>query len=160
MTVKDAFNNSIKVPFFAPEVTDQDRKVVFDALKSPLLTDGPILRKFEAQFASYVGSKYTTGVSNATSALHLSLKALGIGKGDEVIIPDMTFVATASSVILSGATPVLADINSDDLNISPESIEKNLTSRTKAIIPVHFAGKSCNMNSIKRIAKKNNLFFL
>ena len=160
MTVKDAFNNSIKVPFFAPDITEKDRKVVFDALKSPLLTDGPILRKFESKFASYVGSKYATGVSNATSALHLSLKALGIGKNDEVIIPDMTFVATASSVILSGATPVLADVDSDDLNISPESIEENLTSRTKAIIPVHFAGKSCNMNSIKRIAKKNNLFLI
>ena len=160
MTVKDAFNNSIKVPFFAPDITEKDRKVVFDALTSPLLTDGPILRKFESKFASYVGSKYATGVSNATSALHLSLKALGIGKNDEVIIPDMTFVATASSVILSGATPVLADIDSDDLNISPESIEKNLTPRTKAIIPVHFAGKSCNMKSIKRIAKKNNLFVI
>ncbi|NDB89166.1 MAG: hypothetical protein EB164_09760 [Thaumarchaeota archaeon] len=100
MTVKDAFDNSIKVPFFAPEVTDQDRKIVFNALKSPLLTDGPVLRKFEARFASYTKSKYAVGVSNATSALHLSLRALNIGKDDEVIIPDMTFVATASSVIL------------------------------------------------------------
>ena len=85
MTVKDAFNNSIKVPFFAPDITEKDRKVVFDALTSPLLTDGPILRKFETRFASYTKSKYAVGVSNATSALHLSLRALGIGKGDEVI---------------------------------------------------------------------------
>ncbi|NDB92738.1 MAG: DegT/DnrJ/EryC1/StrS family aminotransferase, partial [Nitrososphaeria archaeon] len=160
MTVKDAFNNSIKVPFFAPEITDQDRKIVFDALKSPLLTDGPILRKFEARFSSYIGSKYAIGVSNATSALHLSLRALGIGKGDEVIIPDMTFVATASSVILAGAIPVLADINVDDLNISPSSIKKNLTTKTKAIIPVHFAGKSCDMNAIRQIAKKHDLFII
>lgn len=160
MTVKDAFNNSIKVPFFAPEITNKDRKVVFDALRSPLLTDGPVLRKFETKFASYAGSKYAIGVSNATSALHLSLKALGIGKGDEVIIPDMTFVATASSVILAGATPVLADINVDDLNISPKSIEKNLTSKTRAIISVHFAGKSCNMNAIRQIAKKHDLFII
>lgn len=160
MTVKDAFDNSIKVPFFAPEVTDQDRKIVFNALKSPLLTDGPVLRKFEARFASYTKSKYAVGVSNATSALHLSLRALNIGKDDEVIIPDMTFVATASSVILAGATPVLADIDSRDLNISTESIEKNLTSKTKAIIPVHFAGKSCNMNVITRVAKKHDLFII
>ncbi|NDB52349.1 MAG: DegT/DnrJ/EryC1/StrS family aminotransferase, partial [Nitrososphaeria archaeon] len=160
MTVKDAFDNSIKVPFFAPEVTDQDRKIVFNALKSPLLTDGPVLRKFEARFASYTKSKYAVGVSNATSALHLSLRALNIGKDDEVIIPDMTFVATASSVILAGATPVLADIDSRDLNISTESIEKNLTSKTKAIIPVHFAGKSCNMNVITRIAEKHDLFII
>lgn len=160
MIVKDAFNNSIKVPFFAPEITDQDKKVVFDALKSPLLTDGPLLRKFEARFASYVGSKYAIGVSNATSALHLSLRALGIGKGDEVIIPDMTFVATASSVILTGATPVLADINANDMSILPSSIEKNITSKTKAIIPVHFAGKSCDMKRIKQIARKYSLFIV
>lgn len=160
MTTKDAFNNSIKVPFFAPEVTDQDRRVVFGALKSALLTDGPILRKFEAEFASYVGSKYAVGVSNATSALHLSLRALGIGKNDEVIIPNMTFVATASAVILAGATPVLADVNADDLNISPHSIEKNLTSKTKIIIPVHFAGKSCDMHAIKRIARKHDLLIV
>jgi dTDP-4-amino-4,6-dideoxygalactose transaminase len=123
----------------------------------PLLTDGPILRKFEKSFATFVGSSHAVGVSNATSALHLSLRALGIGKGDEVIIPDMTFVATASSVILAGATPVLADINYDDLNISPKSIEKSLTSKTKAILPVHFAGKACNMREINHIAKKNNL---
>ncbi|WP_268544186.1 DegT/DnrJ/EryC1/StrS family aminotransferase [Candidatus Nitrosotenuis cloacae] len=161
MKIKDAFNNnSIKVPFFAPEITNQDCKMVLDALKKPLLTDGPILRKFEDSFSSFVGSTYAVGVSNATSALHLSLRALGIGKGDEVIIPDMTFVATASSVILSGATPVLADINYDDLNISPKSIEKSLTPRTKAILPVHFAGKACDMDEIKRIARKNHLFII
>lgn len=160
MTIKDAFNDSIKVPFFAPEITDKDRKIVFNALKSPLLTDGPILRRFEVKFASYTDSRYAIGVSNATSALHLSLKALGIGKNDEVIIPDMTFVATASSVILTGATPVLADVNENDMNISSDSIEKSVTSRTKAIIPVHFAGKSCNMKEIKRIAKKHDLFIV
>lgn len=161
MKIKDAFNNNlIKVPFFAPAITNEDRKNVLDALKMPLLTDGPILRKFEKSFAAFVGSSYAVGVSNATSALHLSLRALGIGRGDEVIIPDMTFVATASSVILAGATPVLADINYDDLNISPKSIERSLTSKTKAILPVHFAGKACNMNEIRRIARKNQLFII
>lgn len=160
MRIKDAFNNnSITVPFFAPEITDQDRKTVLNTLKRQLLTDGPVLRKFEKEFSALVGTKYAIGVSNATSALHLSLKALGIGKGDEVIMPDMTFVATASSVILAGATPVLADI-SDDLNISPKSIENSLTARTKAILPVHFAGKACAMGEIKRIAKKNDLFVI
>ncbi|MEM3062141.1 MAG: DegT/DnrJ/EryC1/StrS family aminotransferase [Nitrososphaerota archaeon] len=161
MKIKDAFNdNLIKVPFFAPEITNEDRKNVLNALKMPLLTDGPILRKFENNFAAFVGSSYAVGVSNATSALHLSLRALGVGKGDEVIIPDMTFIATASAVILAGATPVLADIDYDDLNISPKSIERSLTSKTKAILPVHFAGKACNMNEIKRIANKNQLFII
>lgn len=157
LKINDAFNNkSIAVPFFAPEITNQDRKIVADTLKSPLLTDGPILRKFESNFASYVRANFAIGVSNATAALHLSLKALGIGKNDEVIIPDMTFVATASAVIIAGATPVLADVDSN-LNISPESIKKNLTKKTKAILPVHFAGKACDMNEISNIAKKNNL---
>jgi len=153
----DAFKNSkIKVPFFYPSISKDDQLAVKNALNSPLLTDGPLLKKFENNFARFTGAKYAIGVSNATSALHLSLKALGITKGDEVIIPDMTFVATASSILFTGATPVVADID-NDLNISIESIEKNITKKTKAILPVHFAGKICNINKIKKIAKKNNL---
>jgi len=153
----DAFKNSkIKVPFFYPSISKDDQLAVKNALNSPLLTDGPLLKKFENNFARFTGAKYAIGVSNATSALHLSLKALGITKGDEVIIPDMTFVATASSILFTGATPVVADID-NDLNISIESIEKNITKKTKAILPVHFAGKICNINKIKKIARNNNL---
>lgn len=155
----DPFSSSVSIPFFAPEITTSDKKAVQKALDSTLLTDGPILREFENEFAKFTGAKYAVGVSNATSALHLSLKAAKIGVGDEVIIPDMTFVATASAVLLTGATPVLADID-DDFNISIESIKKNITPRTKAILPVHFAGKPCNMDLICKIAKKNNLFII
>lgn len=158
MTVRDAFNdNTIKVPFFSQEISNEDKKTVISALSSPLLTDGPILQKFESDFEIFTGSKYAVGVSNATAALHLSLKALGIGKNHEVLIPDMTFVATASAVLLAGATPVLVDVNDNDLNISAKSIENSLTSRTKAVIPVHFAGRSCNMKRVMEIARKNNL---
>jgi dTDP-4-amino-4,6-dideoxygalactose transaminase len=153
----DVFKNSkIKVPFFYPSISKDDQLAVKNALNSPLLTDGPLLKKFESNFAKFTGAKYAIGVSNATSALHLSLKSLGISSGDEVIIPDMTFVATASSILFTGATPVVADID-NDLNISIESIEKNITKKTKAILPVHFAGKICNIKKIKKIAKKNNL---
>ncbi len=152
----DPFSKSISVPFFSPLITKDDESIVLKALKSPLLTDGPKLREFEAAFAKFTGAKFAIGVSNATSALHLSLKAAGIGDGDEVIIPDMTFVATASAVLLTGATPVLADIN-QDLNISIDSIEKSLTKKTKAILPVHFAGKPCDMISIGKIARKNGI---
>jgi len=153
----DAFGNkAIKVPFFQPFIGKNDKDAVVDALGSTLLTDGPILQKFENDFSKFTGSKFGVGVSNATSALHLSLKALGIGKGDEIIIPDMTFVATANSVLLSGATPVLADVN-DDMNLSPESVEKSLTKKTKAIMPVHFAGKACDIKKIKKIAQSNGL---
>jgi len=155
--IVDAFSDvSIKVPFIIPEITKNDKKVVLNALNSRLLTDGPNLRKFESIFAKFTGAKFAVGVSNGTAALHLSLRALGVGKGSEVIVPDITFVATASSVLLNGATPVLADVDKD-LNISISSIQKSITSKTKAIIPVHFAGKSCKINEIKSIARKNRI---
>ena len=151
----DAFQDkSIKVPFVVPNIDNSDKKAVITALESNLLTGGPTLRKFENSFRDLTGSKYAIGVSNATAALQLSLKSLKIGKDDEVIIPDMTFVATANAVLFTGATPILADIDFEDLNISVESIKKNMSSKTKAIIPVHFAGKSCNMKEIRKIAKQ------
>ena len=146
----------MNVPLFVPWISKDDLNSVNKALKSPQLTDGPMLRKFESQFSKLTKSKFSIGVSNGTEALHLSLVALGIGKGDEVIIPDMTFIATSNAVVLTGAKPVLADIDSS-LNISIDSIQKNITKKTKAIIPVHFAGFSCNMKKIIQIAKKNNL---
>jgi len=153
----DVFKDSkIKVPFFYPSISKNDQFAVKNALNSPLLTDGPLLQKFEKEFAKFTGAKFAIGVSNATASLHLCLKSLGITKGDEVIIPDMTFVATASSVLFTGATPVFADID-NDLNISVDSIEKNISKKTKAIIPVHFAGKICNITKIKKIADKYDL---
>jgi dTDP-4-amino-4,6-dideoxygalactose transaminase len=146
----------MNVPLFVPWISNDDINSISSALKSPQLTDGPMLRKFESQFSKLTKSKFSIGVSNGTEALHLSLVALGIGKGDEVIIPDMTFIATSNAVVLSGAKPVLSDIDSS-LNISTDSIQKNITKKTKAIIPVHFAGLSCNMKKIIQIAKKNNL---
>ena len=157
MKTHDAFSTGIKVPFFSPWITKEDKIAVLNALDSVLLTDGPKLRQFEAAFAKFTGAKYAIGVSNATSALHLSLKAIGIGKGDEVIVPDMTFVATANAVVLSGAIPVFADVEKETMNISIDSIKKKINSKTKAILPVHFAGKSCDIVKINKIAKENNL---
>ena len=158
---KDAFNNkSIKVPFFSPYITNDDRKIIQNTLKNTLLTDGPILENFESSFSKFTNSKYAIGVSNATSALHLSLKSLGITAGDEVIIPDMTFIATSSAIMLTGATPVLADVNDHDFNISINSIKKNITSKTKAILPVHFAGRPCDIKKIAKIAKSNDLLLV
>ena len=159
--IVDVFHNKkIRVPFFVPDISKSDKLAVMNALNSRMLTDGPQLRKFERKFAKYTGSKYAVGVSNGTAALHLALKALGLKKGDEVIIPNITFVATANSVLLTGATPVLADVNYDDMNISLDSIKQNITSKTKAILPVHIAGKICKMTQIKKIAKKNNLLLI
>ena len=156
----DAFNNkAVKVPFFVPEITDSDRRSVNNALKMPLLTDGPILMEFEKAFAKFTGAKYAIGVSNATAALQLVLRSFGLKKDDEVLVPDQTFVATANAVLLAGATPVLVDIE-DDMNISVESIKRSITSKTKAIIPVHLAGKACKIDEIKKIAREQNLFLV
>ena len=159
--IVDVFRNKkIRVPFFVPDISKSDKLAVMNALNSRMLTDGPQLRKFERKFAKYTGSKYAVGVSNGTASLHLALKALGLKKGDEVIIPNITFVATANSVLLTGATPVLVDVNYDDMNISLDSIKQSITSKTKAILPVHIAGKICKMTQIKKIAKKNNLLLI
>ena len=122
-----------------------------------MLTNGPVMDEFEKKFAKFTKSKYAIAVSNATSALHLSLMSLGIGRGDEVIIPDLTFIATANAVLMTGATPVLVDVEPKNFQISIDSIQKSVTKKTKAILPVHLYGKSCDMNSIQKIAKKNNL---
>jgi dTDP-4-amino-4,6-dideoxygalactose transaminase len=150
-------NNTIKVPFFLPYVDSKDIIEIKKAALSSFLTNGPKLDLFEQKFKKFTKSKYAVGVSNATAALYLSLKALGIKKNDEVIIPDLTFAATANSVLQTGATPVLADINEETLNISAESIIKNISRKTKAIIPVHLAGTPCDMQKIMRIARSNSL---
>lgn len=156
---KDSFENpDIEVPFFVPSLSSSDKKAIYNALNAKLLTDGPKLLEFEHKFSNFVKSKYAIGVSNATSALHLSLKALGIGRNDEVIVPDMTFVATANAVLLTGAKPVLTDVEKNTMNISPKAIKSNISSRTKAIIPVHFAGKACDMTEIMKIAKAKKLY--
>jgi dTDP-4-amino-4,6-dideoxygalactose transaminase len=145
------------VPFVLPEITNEDKKAIMSTLNQNLLTDGPKLRIFEKEFAKFTGAKYAIGVSNATAALHLSLKAIGIKKGDEVIVPDLTFVASANAILVSGATPVIVDISKEDYNISISSIENSINKKTKAIMPVHFAGKPCKMNKIKAIASKHGL---
>ena len=149
-----------KIPFFIPKITKEDKRKMLEVFNSTILTNGPNTEKFEKAFEKYTKSKYATAVSNATSALHLSLEALGIGKNDEVIVPNMTFLATANSILMAGATPILADVDLNDHNISIDSIKNNLTKKTKAIIPVHLAGKACKMNDIMKIAKKKKLFII
>ena len=154
----DAFNDlHIKVPFVLPEITNEDKRAILATLDQNLLTDGPKLKEFENKFAKFTGARYAIGVSNATAALQLSLKAIGIGKGDEVIVPDLTFVASINAILFTGATPVIVDVDKEDYNISVDSIKKSLTKKTKAVMPVHFAGKSCKMREIQIIARKNKL---
>ena len=146
-----------KIPFFTPEISSSDKQKILKILDSKILTNGPAVEKFENSFKKFTSCKNAIGVSNGTSALHLSLMALGIGKTDEVIVPNLTFLATANSILMTGATPVIADVSLSDYNIDVNSLEKSITKKTKAIIPVHFAGKACKMDTIVKIAKKNNL---
>ena len=115
------------------------------------------MKEFEEQFAAYIGTKYAVAVSNGTSALFLALETLGVGPGDEVIVPPMTFFATVSSVLYLRATPVFADIDPDDLCLSPQSVESRITSKTKAIIPVHLFGASAKMDPLLAISQKHNI---
>jgi len=155
---KDFFKDpKIKYPAYEPWISNEDRKIVNETLNQSMLTLGPKLEKFESDFCKYTNSKYAIAVSNCTAALHLSLKALGIKHGDEVIIPDLTFVADTNAILACNAKPVIADINKDDFFLSISNVKKNITKKTKAIIPVHIYGQVCNIDEIVEIAKENNL---
>ena len=155
---KDFFKDSkIKFPAYEPWISKDDKKIVDKALSQSMLTLGPQLEKFESDFCKYSNSKYAIAVSNCTAALHLSLMALGIKKNDEVIIPDLTFVADANAVLACNAKPVITDINKENFFLSISNIKKNITKKTKAIIPVHIYGQVCNIDEILDVAKDNNL---
>lgn len=133
---------------------------VIKALKSTCLTQGPKIKEFEDSICSYTGAKYAVAVSNGTAALHLCMLALGIKQGDEVITSPNTFLASSNCILYAGGVPKFADIEPETANISSDEIEKQITFNTKGIIPVHFAGQSCDMEKIKAIADKHNLFIV
>lgn len=144
------------IPFHAPSIGEEEINEVVETLRSGWLTTGPRTARFESDFKDYLGCRHALAVNSCTAGLHLALAALGIGPGDEVITTPLTFCATATVILHVGATPVLADIGEDG-NIDPASIEARITPRTRAIIPVHLAGKLCNMAAIWDIAKRHNL---
>ena len=155
---KDFFEDKkIKFPAYEPWISDEDKKIVKKTLTQSMLTLGPQLEKFENNFCKYSKAKYAVAVSNCTAALHLSLMALGIKKDDEVIIPDLTFVADANAILACNAKPVIVDINKENFFLSISNIKKNITKKTKAIIPVHIYGQVCNIEEILDVAKDNNL---
>ncbi|WP_274533272.1 DegT/DnrJ/EryC1/StrS family aminotransferase [Photorhabdus temperata] len=150
--------NNKFLPFALPEIGQSEIDEVIDSLKTGWITTGPKARRFEQDFAQYLGSDVEAiAVNSATAGLHLALEAIGIQPSDEVIIPTYTFTATAEVVRYLGAHPILVDSLPDSLNIDPAAIKSAITSKTKAIIPVHFAGLSCDMDEIISIAKEFNL---
>lgn len=146
------------LPFALPDIGEEEIAEVVDSLRSGWLTTGPKTQRFEREFADFIGGDVQAlAVNSATAGLHLVLEAFGIGPGDEVITTPYTFTATAGVVRHLGADPVFVDIDPHTFNIDPEKLERAITPRTKAIIPVHFAGLSCAMDSIIKIARKHGL---
>lgn len=148
------------IPYGRQSIDDADIEAVVKVLKSDYLTTGPAVAAFEKKVADYVGAKYAVAVSNGTAALHVACLAAGIGGGDEVITTPITFAASANCVLYCGGTPVFADIDPDTYNISPAELERKITSRTKAIIPVHYTGQPCDMDAILEIARKHDLLVI
>jgi len=147
-----------RIPLSDIDFGPEENSAVQDVLNSRWLTMGSVTKKLEAEFAAYVNAKHAIAVTNGTAALHLACLAAGLGPGDEVIVPSLTFVATANAVRYVGATPIFADIISqDDLNISPDAIEQLISPRTRAVVLVHYGGYACEMADILALAKKHNL---
>src|SRR3989339_521517 len=147
------------LPFF-PCIGKEEINEVIDTLKSGWLTTGPKVYKFEAEAKKYLGSENVIALSSCTAALHISLVVAGIGSGDEVITTPFTFCATANVILHCGAIPVFADIDKETYNIDVSKIEAKITSKTKAIMPVHYAGQPCEMDKILKIAKKHKLIVI
>lgn len=146
------------LPYYVPDITDLEINEVVDTLKSGWLAKGPRTIEFEKRFAEFVGAKHAVAMNSCTAALHIALVAAGIGSGDEVITTPMTFAASANTIIHTGATPVFVDIDPKTGCIDPDRIEEMVTSRTKAIVPVHYAGHACDLDRIYAIADKYGLF--
>ncbi|MGI2059783.1 DegT/DnrJ/EryC1/StrS family aminotransferase [Shewanella baltica] len=144
------------LPFALPEIGEEEINEVIDSLRSGWVTTGPKAKRFEEEFTAFLGLKglESIAVNSATSGLHLALEAVGVGTGDEVIVPTYTFTATAEIVRYLGATPIMVDVDPTTFNMTSKSFEQAITERTKAVIPVHFAGLACDMDPIISVAKE------
>jgi len=151
---------TMNIPLSNPDITERERRYVDQVFRTPDLSLGPKLPEFEEKVANYVGTKYAVAVNSGTSGLHLCVKSLGIGEGDEVITTPFSFIASANSILFERAKPVFVDIDRKTLNLDVGEIEGKITDRTKAILPVHVFGQPCEMDSIVEIARKYNLWVI
>jgi len=144
------------LPFALPSIGEEEIAEVTDSLRSGWITTGPKVKRFETEFAQYIGSPHAVAVNSCTAALHIALTAVGIGPGDEVIVPTMTFCSTANVVVHLGARPVLVDV-AEDFHMYPEAILRAITPRTKAIVPVHYSGQAVDLDLLYDIARRHRL---
>jgi dTDP-4-amino-4,6-dideoxygalactose transaminase len=145
------------LPYHLPSIGPAEIDAVVQTLESGWLTTGPRTKQFESDFAAMVGADHAIAVNSCTAALHLALDAAGVSRGDEVVVPTMTFAATAEVVVYFGATPVLVDCQRETCNVDPEAIERALTPRTRAIVPVHYAGQPCDMGEIMALGRRTGV---
>lgn len=150
----------MKIPIIKPYIDDNVKRKVLEVLESGYLTEGPVTKEFENKFSEYIGCKHSIAVTSCTTGLELALRALGIGAGDEVIVPDYTYPATATVVSIVGATGVIVDVNPKSMLIDYDKIEKAITKKTKAIIPVSIFGNPLNYERLNEIKNKNNLYII
>lgn len=148
------------IPNIEPWLGKEEIKELAESIKAQWISGGPKLKEFQEKIAKLCQVKHAIGVCNGTQALYVGLKALGIGEGDEVIVPDFTFIASANVVVWAGAKPVFVDVDKRTFNIDPAKIENAVTKKTKAIMPVHIYGQAANMPQIMKIAKKHNLLVI
>ncbi|MFW9829661.1 MAG: DegT/DnrJ/EryC1/StrS family aminotransferase, partial [Candidatus Thorarchaeota archaeon] len=149
------------IPVAEPNIGKEELRNVTQAIESGWISSrGKFIEEFEDKFANYCNMEYGIATANGTVAIHLALKALGINEGDEVIVPNLTFIATANTVTYCNAKPIFVDSHPDYWCIDPDKIEEKITSRTKAIIPVHVYGNPCDMDPIMEIAEKYSLFVI
>lgn len=150
-------NRQDLIPYGRQQVDEEDITAVCEALRSNWLTTGPLVDRFEQELARKVGVEHGVAVCNGTAALHAAMHALGIGPGDEVIVPPLTFAATANAVLYQGGTPVFADVEADTLLINPAAVEARITPRTKAVVAVDYAGQACDYDSLRTITDRHNI---
>jgi len=145
------------LPFHVPDIGDEEIQAAVETLRSGWLTTGARVSQFEADFGRYVGCRHAVAVNSGTAALHLALDAVGVQEGDEVLVPTMTFAASAEVVLYFKAKPVLVDCRRSTMNLDPDQLEKAITTKTKAIMPVHIGGQPCDMDRILEIARVRHL---
>ena len=151
----------IKIPVYQPSLSGNEKKYVNDCLDSTWISSkGKYIEAFESSFAKYIGVQHAASVSNGTVAIHLALIALGIGDGDEVIVPSLTYIASVNPIVYTGATPVFVDSLPDTWQMDPDDVRKKITNKTKAIMAVHLYGHPCDMEALSAIAKEYNLFLI
>jgi perosamine synthetase len=149
------------IPIYQPDLSGNERRYVLECVDSSWISSiGPFIGRFEAQVAEMTGARHAIAVCNGTVALHLALHALGIGPGDEVIVPTLTYIASVNTIAQTGATPVFAECRESDWLLDPQDVKRRITQRTRAILPVHLYGTACDMPALERIARDHGLFLI